>query len=113
MNVPSQATTPGEPTSNGLYAWARAHLALILLAGVLASAAVVLLALGWRLGFFLDDWTFMLYRRGSIDQSYLNPHGENVVIGLALVYKFLLATFGMDSAVPFRVTLVLLSSSRP
>jgi hypothetical protein len=84
----------------------RANPSVVLLIGVLAAAAVVLMGLGWRLGFFLDDWTFLLYRRGTIDQAVLNPHGENIVIGLSLAYKFLVNVFGMDSAVPFRAALV-------
>ena len=80
--------------------------ALILLGAVLLSAGVLLMWMGRELGFFLDDWTFLLYRRGSIDSAILNPHGENVVIGLSIVYRSLADVFGMDSVVPWRVTLV-------
>jgi hypothetical protein len=84
----------------------KANPSLVLLAAVLVAATAVLMGLGWRLSFFLDDWTFLLYRRGSIDQAVLNPHGENIVIGLSIAYKFLVNVFGMDSAVPFRAALV-------
>jgi hypothetical protein len=72
-----------------------------------ACTAVALTVIGWELSFFLDDWTFMLYRRGSFDAAIMNPHGENVVIGLAIAYKALVNVFGMD-AVAFRAALTIL-----
>ena len=45
--------------------WAKANPGLVLLGGVLLSAAVLLMWMGRQLGFFLDDWTFLLYRRSS------------------------------------------------
>lgn len=90
----------------GAVAWARANPWLALFAAALAISGTVLIAMGWRLSFFLDDWTFLLYRRGSLDQAILDPHGENVVIGLSIAYKLLVNVFGMDSAIPFRVALV-------
>jgi len=74
---------------------------LLLAVGVVASGTL-LLVLGSRLTFLLDDWEFLLYRRGFTEQAVLSPHGEHIVIGPVLVYKALLATFGMTSALPFR-----------
>jgi hypothetical protein len=70
--------------------------------GVVASGGL-LLVLGSRLTFLLDDWTILLYRRGFTEQAILSPHGEHILIGPVLVYKALLAIFGMGSALPFRV----------
>jgi len=70
--------------------------------GAVASGGL-LLALGSRLTFLLDDWEILLYRRGFTEQAILSPHGEHILIGPVLVYKALLAIFGMGSALPFRV----------
>ena len=80
----------------------RRHPALALLACAVLASAALLLALGSRLTFFLDDWTFLLYRNGSFADSFLRPHGENVVVGLSLAYRGLAEAFGIDSALPFR-----------
>ena len=73
---------------------------LLLGAGAAASAAV-LLALGSKLTFLLDDWEFLLYRPGFTAHSILDPHGEHISIAPILIYKALLATVGMDSSVPY------------
>ena len=73
---------------------------LLLGAGAAASAAV-LLALGSKLTFLLDDWEFLLYRPGFTAHSILDPHGEHISIAPILIYKALLATVGMDSSLPY------------
>lgn len=103
------AATPDRRRSRvGPLTWASANPVLALLAAALAVSATVLIVIGWKLSFFLDDWTFLLYRRGSLDQAILDPHGENVVIGLSIAYKALANVFGIESAVPFRVVLTAL-----
>ena len=73
---------------------------LLLAAGAAASAAL-LLALGSKLTFLLDDWEFLLYRPGFTGHSILDPHGEHISIAPILIYKGLLATVGMDSSLPY------------
>ena len=97
---------PRLPLRRGLAAAGRAHPATILFVAAAAASAGLLLFLGSRLTFFLDDWEFLIYRRGFNAEAILHPHGENIAIGPVLVYKALLATFGMDSAFPFRVVAV-------
>jgi hypothetical protein len=80
---------------------------LLLGAAVLASG-VLLLALGSRLSFMLDDWSFLLDRPGWTAHSLFDPHNEHIVILPVVIYKTLLATFGMDSALPFHVAATLL-----
>lgn len=77
--------------------------ALILLIWLLGASGFLLLLWGSKLTFLLDDWEFLLYRRGFNAHSILDPHGEHIVVGPILIYKALLATFGMGSALPFRV----------
>jgi hypothetical protein len=76
----------------------------VLLAIAVAASGTLLLVLGSRLTFLLDDWTFLVYRPGFNEHSILDPHGEHIVVGPILVYKALLATAGMDSQLSFRAT---------
>ncbi|HEX6454965.1 MAG TPA: hypothetical protein VF009_00425 [Solirubrobacterales bacterium] len=75
-------------------------LALIWLCG---ASAFLLLLWGSKLSFLLDDWEFLIYRRGFNAHAILEPHGEHISIAPVLIYKALLATVGMGSALPFRV----------
>ncbi len=73
-----------------------------------ASAAVVVI-LGLKLSFFNDDWWFLLQRpglesRGGID-TLLAPHNGNIVVLLAVLYKLLVAVFGLGTQLPFRLVL--------
>ncbi|HEY0317543.1 MAG TPA: glycosyltransferase family 87 protein [Solirubrobacterales bacterium] len=76
---------------------------LILLIWLAGASGCLLVYLGSKLTFFLDDWEFLLYRRGFNAESILDPHGEHIVVAPVLIYKALLATLGMGSALPFRV----------
>jgi hypothetical protein len=75
----------------------------ILLGLAVAASGALLLALGSRLTFLLDDWEFLLYRPGFTAHSILTPHNEHISIAPILIYKALVATVGMSSALPFRV----------
>jgi hypothetical protein len=80
----------------------------LLLAGAMAASAVLILHWGSRLTFLLDDWEFLVFRRGFTADSILSPHGEHIAVAPVLIYKALLATAGMSSSLPFlAVSLVL------
>jgi hypothetical protein len=81
---------------------------VVLLAGAATASAALLLALGSRLTFLLDDWEFLLYRPGFNAHSILTPHGEHISIAPILIYKALLATAGMDSSLPYLAVSVVL-----
>lgn len=74
---------------------------LILLIWLIGASGCLLLIWGSKLTFLLDDWEFLLYRRDL--ESVFEPHGEHISVLPVLIYKGLLATVGMDSALPFRV----------
>jgi hypothetical protein len=74
---------------------------VFLLAAAVLAAGALLLALGSRLTFLLDDWEFLLYRPGFNAHSILTPHGEHISIAPILIYKALLETVGMGSSLPF------------
>ncbi|HET8954468.1 MAG TPA: hypothetical protein VFN18_02290 [Solirubrobacterales bacterium] len=76
---------------------------LLLLVWLFGASGCLLLYLGSKLTFLLDDWEFLLYRRGFNADAILDPHGEHIVALPVLIYKALLATVGMGSALPYRV----------
>ncbi|MDX6634984.1 MAG: hypothetical protein QOF06_1187 [Solirubrobacterales bacterium] len=76
---------------------------LLLLIWLFGASACLLLYLGSKLTFLLDDWEFLLYRRDFSADAILDPHGEHIVALPVLIYKALLATVGMGSALPYRV----------
>jgi hypothetical protein len=74
-----------------------------LLAAAMAASGVLIVTLGSRLTFFLDDWVFILYRRSFNADAFFGPDNEHLVAGPVAVWQFLLNTFGMGSTVPFRI----------
>jgi hypothetical protein len=76
---------------------------LVALIWLFGASACLLLYLGTKLTFLLDDWEFLLYRRDFSADAILDPHGEHIVALPVLIYKALLATAGMGSALPYRV----------
>jgi hypothetical protein len=77
--------------------------AVAALALAVLASGLLLLHLDSSLTFVADDWELLVVRDGWSPSAFLEPFNENVVIGPALVYKLLLAAFGMDSALPFYV----------
>ena len=69
----------------------------------MAAAGVLLVALGSKLSFFLDNWVFILYKRDFSLDAFLGPDNEHLVAGPVAVWKLMLATFGLGSALPYRV----------
>jgi hypothetical protein len=88
--VPGTGTGPSTPV-------------LLLLVWLLGASGCLLLYFGSKLTFLLDDWEFLLYRRDFSADAILDPHGEHIVALPVLIYKGLLATMGMGSALPYRV----------
>jgi hypothetical protein len=73
----------------------------LLLAGAMVVSAGLLLIWGSKLTFLLDDWEFLVFRRGFTADSILSPHGEHIAVSPVLIYKALLATAGMSSSLPY------------
>jgi hypothetical protein len=69
---------------------------------MLASGALIV-TLGSRLTFFLDDWVFILYRRSFNADALFGPDNEHLVAGPVAVWQLLLNTFGLSSTVPYRL----------
>jgi hypothetical protein len=77
--------------------------AALLLVAAMAAAGILIVVLGSRLTFILDDWTYILYRRDFSGDAFFMPANEHLVAGAVVVWKLLLSGFGMGSLVPFRV----------
>jgi hypothetical protein len=73
------------------------------LALAVAASFVWLIGLDSELTFIADDWELLLVREGWGPEVFLDPFNENIVVGPALLFKLLLAVFGMGSAVPYYV----------
>lgn len=74
-----------------------------LLTAAMLVAGTLLVVLGSRLTFLLDDWVFILYKRGFNADTFFLPDNEHLVAGPVAVWQLLLNTFGMSSMVPFRI----------
>jgi hypothetical protein len=72
----------------------------ILLAAMLVSG-VLIVALGSRLSFLLDDWTYILERRSFDLDSFLRPANEHLAAAPVALWKLLIAAFGIDSTLPY------------
>jgi hypothetical protein len=76
-----------------------------------ATSAVPVVMLGSRLSFFNDDWWFLLQRPGIESHGGLDivfaPHNGNMEVLPAVLYKALVAAFGLGSQVPFRVAIAI------
>ena len=77
-----------------------------------AIAGGVLLNWLSDLTFWRDEWAFILDRRGSGLDTYLDPYVEQLLAIPIASYKLLIALFGIESPIPFQVasTLVFLAS---
>ena len=84
------------------------RLPLVLAAGAGLVSIAVLLSLSRDLTFFLDEWDFLLHRRGFGADVLLDPHNEHIAVLPIAIYKLLLAAFGMDSQRPFQVVSTLM-----
>jgi hypothetical protein len=61
--------------------------------------------LGTRLTFFNDEWYLLLQRPGLSADSIFQPSNEHLIALPVLIYKGLIAAFGFDSQLPYRLLL--------
>jgi hypothetical protein len=77
--------------------------ARILLGLALAGSGALLIAWQSHTTFLIDDWDVLLHRRGFDAHVVLDPHARHLILGPALVYKAIQATFGMDDRLPYAI----------
>jgi hypothetical protein len=75
------------------------------LAAICLASAIVVVVLGTRLTFFNDEWYVLLLRPGVSAHTLLDPHNGHLSLIPVAVYKALVAIFGLDNQLPFRLAL--------
>jgi hypothetical protein len=90
-------------SGRGIHSLGSDRTATALLALAVAASVGFLLSLASRLSFIADDWELLVKRPGFSSSSLLDPFHQHLVLAPALIYKALLATFGMGSALPYFV----------
>lgn len=88
-------------------AWPRRNAPVVLMGAALLASAALLLALTHGLTFFQDTWEFLMNRRDFSADSLLEPHNEHIVVVQVAIQIFLLEVFGMSSAAPEHLLLIL------
>lgn len=86
--------------------WARRNAPIVLLGVALLASALLLLVLSTKLTFFQDTFEFLMNRRSFSVDSILKPHNEHIVVIPVLLEQLLLTVFGMTSALPEYVLLI-------
>ena len=65
------------------------------------TSGVLIVALGSRLSFLLDDWTYIIERRAFDLDSFLRPANEHLAAAPVGLWKLLIAAFGIGSTLPY------------
>jgi hypothetical protein len=73
------------------------------LLAAMAAAAVWIVTLGSKLTFLLDDWGYIVLRRGDDLESWVRPDNEHFVAAPVTIWKLLIAVFGLDSMLPYKL----------
>lgn len=84
------------------------RLALLVFAGVLATALVLYLVVGRHRWFFLDEWDFLVERGGGSVTDLLRPHNEHWSTLPIVAYRVLYRIFGLRTYAPYQLTTILL-----
>jgi hypothetical protein len=74
--------------------------------GLAGLATATLYWFGRGLSFFFDEWNFILDRRGNSVGDYLAPHNGHLSLVPVVIYKILLATFGLRHYGPYRLVAI-------
>jgi hypothetical protein len=74
----------------------------VLLAAMAAAAAYIVF-LGSKLTFLLDDWGYIVLRRGGDFDNWVRPDNEHFVAAPVTIWKLLIATFGIESMLPYKL----------
>lgn len=88
-------------------AWPRRNAPLVLLGAALLASAALLFALVHGLTYFQDTWEFLINRRDFSVDALLEPHNEHIVLIPVVLQILGLKIFGMGSAAPEYVLLIL------
>jgi hypothetical protein len=81
---------------------------IVSIAAVAAIAFALLMYLGRGIGFYFDEWNFVLDRHGHSLDVFLKPHNEHIALVPVVVYKALLGTAGMSHHWPYLAVLAVM-----
>jgi SGNH hydrolase-like domain, acetyltransferase AlgX len=81
---------------------------LVVLAAGLLGCGVLLMVMSRHLGFYADEWSFVLDRRGWHPYVFLEPHNGHFSLVPVAIYKILFEIVGLRHSWPYRLVLVLL-----
>jgi hypothetical protein len=81
---------------------------LVVLAAGLLGSGLLLMSISRHLGFYADEWSFILGRRGWHPWVFLAPHNGHFSLVPVAIYKILFVTVGAGHSWPYRLVLVLL-----
>lgn len=104
MSASEARVSPRLAAPSGILARiANARPATLLFCAAVAISGGVLLTWLSDLTFWRDEWAFILNRRGSSIDTYLDPFVEQLLAIPVASYKLLIALFGIESPVPFQI----------
>ncbi len=81
---------------------------IVILVVAMAASAALLISYTSHLTFLGDSWELLARRYGWSPNTFLEPFNEHPVVIPALIYRFLLELFGLDSALPFHLVAIAL-----
>lgn len=90
---------------------AGSRLPLAVFAGVCLLTVATLMHLTRGVGFYYDEWNFLLDRPGHSPGAFLRPHNEHIVVVPVFIYKVLIAMFGLSAHWPFMLVLALMHTA--
>ena len=74
-----------------------------LLLAAMAAAAAWIVVLGSKLTFLLDDWGYIVLRRGNEFDNWVRPDNEHFVAAPVTIWKLLISIFGIESMLPYKL----------
>jgi len=73
------------------------------LLAAMAAAAAWIVVLGSKLTFLLDDWGYIVLRRGDEFEDWVRPDNEHFVAAPMTIWKLLISVFGIESMLPYKL----------
>jgi hypothetical protein len=74
-----------------------------LLLAAMALAGTYIVVLGSKLTFLLDDWGYIVLRRGDEFEDWVRPDNEHFVAAPMTIWKLLISVFGIESMLPYKL----------
>jgi hypothetical protein len=99
------AHRPATPVAHAAAVLRRPSAPLVVLAAVVVAVFALILYLDRGVGFYFDEWNFVLERQGHSLGVFLRPHNEHISLVPVLVYKVLFNVVGLNHHWPYLAVL--------